>query len=646
MKTTWPPRDLPTLFGDEEVLTLTPSNKRSANRQLSPQNRHRLHQPQNVPSLFNSPDLNDYFFIEFMNTLDAESQKRYQLMKQYAQQLQLQIETGDDCSESFSCYLQHDLFKSKTLEAREYSLAIASTIGQQNGIVIIPTGLGKTYIALLLMPGCWQKNPQAKILFLAPTKPLCNQHLLTMRTILPTINSCLLTGYVAKKSRLPLWQNNSIIIATPQTITAELKKNSGVGRFEDVGMIIIDELHHQTGRYDYVHLVEYYQAKKPTIQFLGFTASPDAKIDTIENWQKQLVVNKQCTQARSFDSPDVLPYIHYRNIIPRYLDRKLTPLQKEFKTTLAQHLTELIKKMAGMLTINISDLFYANEQSLIVGIKVSEFNKLRAIFERGLSRPDKKDKAYQLISMHALAMCYRSAINSLNNGLAEFTHYLQRQYDGLQKSNKKFQFKFCHHPQIKKMVQKLYQQRLWKEELPSCIEHRDWQKDENQQAWQIALQDEKLPVIVDIINKSLSEQVLIFTNYRDTLRKVQYYLNQHLPNRHVGILTGTSSKLHDPGMKQKEQISTLDLFRQQKLDILISTSVGEEGLDFPAVDLVIFYEPIPDIRRYIQRLGRTARHHNGTVQILIYRETEEEKLFNMARHREKMIKEIIKHLQN
>ncbi|PJA92706.1 MAG: hypothetical protein CO133_01735, partial [Candidatus Komeilibacteria bacterium CG_4_9_14_3_um_filter_37_5] len=504
----------------------------------------------------------------------------------------------------------------------------------------------KTYIALLLIPNCFQRNPHGKILFLAPTKPLCSQHLLTMRTALPTINSCLLTGYVAKKNRLPLWQNNSIIIATPQTITAELKKNSDVGRYTDIAMIIIDELHHQTGRYDYVDLVEYYQAKNQAIQFLGFTASTDTKIDSIEKWRQQLKAPKNCVQARSFDSPDVLPYVHYRNVIPRYLDRKLTPLQKEFKNTLAQHLTNIVKQMAQMLTINISDLFYANEQQLVVGVRVAKFNELRTLFEKGLNRPDKKDKAYQLISLYASVMCYRSAINSLNNGLAEFTHYLQRQYDSLDKNNKKFQQQFCNHSQIKAMVKKLYQHRLWKEEIPACIDHRDWQKDENHQSWQIALQDEKLPLIVDIINKSPSAQVLIFTNYRDTLRKVQYYLEQHLTNRHLGILTGTSAKLHDPGMKQKEQISTLDLFRQQKLDILISTSVGEEGLDFPAVDLVIFYEPIPDIRRYIQRLGRTARHHDGTVQILIYRNTEEEKLFNMARSREKIIKEIIKHLQH
>ena len=110
-------------------------------------------------------------------------------------------------------------------------------------------------------------------------------------------------------------------------------------------------------------------------------------------------------------------------------------------------------------------------------------------------------------------------------------------------------------------------------------------------------------------------------------------------------MTGTSSNLHDPGMSQKDQLATLKDFRQGKLEILISTSVGEEGLDFPAVDTVVFYEPIAEIRRYIQRLGRTGRHRDGTVHIMLYRDTEEEIIFYTSRARDNNMRKIIKYLE-
>ena len=46
---------------------------------------------------------------------------------------------------------------------------------------------------------------------------------------------------------------------------------------------------------------------------------------------------------------------------------------------------------------------------------------------------------------------------------------------------------------------------------------------------------------------------------------------------------------------------------------LVATSIAEEGLDIPEVDLVVFYEPIPSEIRYIQRRGRTGRKTAGNV---------------------------------
>jgi len=639
------PRDLPNLFGDDDFLPVNPG-KNSGSR-LPTNKRFNKKSKLIAPSLFDQ-DSESINLTEILQEFEKEDRERFIRMSSAARQLNLRLKIAqDENQDEDKVYIEDQLLASNKLEAREYSLAIANSLQQDNGIVIIPTGLGKTYIAITMMLAQLKKNSAQKILFLAPTKPLVNQHVSTLQTLLPGLEINKITGYTPKKKRGLLWRASRIIVATPQTITAEIKSfkvKSLVGQSEDMMMLVIDELHHQTGHYDYVDLVEFYQKKNSDIQFVGFTASPDPSLNTIKGWIKQLRVKNGCVEARSFDSSDIAPYSYCRQVTPHYLDRKLTPLQREFKTILAEELTKVIKEISSRVKISIRDMVFFNEKGLVVAIKIRDFNGLSLAFKRGTTIPEKKEKAFKLLSLYGQAMCYHSAIRSLNNGLPEFVHFMERQYDNFEKENKKFQHFFCNNLQTETIIKKLYFYRLWKNKLPAMFKQKNWQRSEDTLIWMMALNDEKLPVIVDIIQKTTG-QILIFTNYRDTLRKVKYYLNMNLPNSRVGILTGTSSNLHDPGMSQKEQLTTLDHFRQQKLDILISTSVGEEGLDFPAVDTVIFYEPIPDIRRYVQRLGRTARHHPGTVHILIYKDTEEEKIFYMVKSREEKVKKIIKYLQ-
>src|SRR4029079_432207 len=71
------------------------------------------------------------------------------------------------------------------------------------------------------------------------------------------------------------------------------------------------------------------------------------------------------------------------------------------------------------------------------------------------------------------------------------------------------------------------------------------------------------------------------------------------------------------GLSQDKQLSILDDFRLGKFPVLVATSVAEEGLNIPNVDLVLFYEPVPSEIRFIQRKGRTGRFSNGKVVILI-----------------------------
>jgi len=69
-------------------------------------------------------------------------------------------------------------------------------------------------------------------------------------------------------------------------------------------------------------------------------------------------------------------------------------------------------------------------------------------------------------------------------------------------------------------------------------------------------------------------------------------------------------------LTQEEQAARIEQLEDGSLNVLVATSIAEEGLDIPAVDQVVFYEPIPSEIRYIQRRGRTGRKAPGRVTIL------------------------------
>lgn len=57
-------------------------------------------------------------------------------------------------------------------------------------------------------------------------------------------------------------------------------------------------------------------------------------------------------------------------------------------------------------------------------------------------------------------------------------------------------------------------------------------------------------------------------------------------------------------------------FRSGAYNVIVATSIGEEGLDIMEVDLVISFDANISPLRMIQRMGRTGRKHDGRVDIL------------------------------
>jgi Fanconi anemia group M protein len=134
-------------------------------------------------------------------------------------------------------------------------------------------------------------------------------------------------------------------------------------------------------------------------------------------------------------------------------------------------------------------------------------------------------------------------------------------------------------------------------------------------------------------------RVLVFTQYRDT---AQHIVELLIKNRiRSSKFVGQSKRQGDPGMKQEEQNSILEKFREGEFNVLVATSIAEEGLDIPEVDLVVFYEPIPSEIRHIQRRGRTGRKNIGSVTILATKDTIDELYLEVSRKKIQKMKSLL-----
>jgi len=176
----------------------------------------------------------------------------------------------------------------KKIEPRKYQQEIYENCIEKNCLVVLPTGIGKTLIALMLSINRQKKFPGTKALFLAPTKPLAEQHLIYFKKHLPELFAelVLFTGKINPKKRKDLWQNADIIFSTPQCISNDLKNK--LYDLTEVSLLIEDECHRCLKNYAYTYIAREYKKQAQNFRILGLTASPGVKKETIKQIAENL----------------------------------------------------------------------------------------------------------------------------------------------------------------------------------------------------------------------------------------------------------------------------------------------------------------------------------------------------------------------
>jgi Fanconi anemia group M protein len=185
-------------------------------------------------------------------------------------------------------FISHPLIKQNVVSRREYQEKIFINCLSKNCLVVIPTGLGKTIIALMLVVHRLTEIDNSKVILLAPTKPLVEQHYKSFLELTEISEESLisLTGTTAPEKRKELWKDLKVAFMTPQVLQNDLI--SGLYSIKDVSLMIFDECHRAVGDYAYCFLAKKYIDLSNDAQILGLTASPGSTEGKIKEIKENL----------------------------------------------------------------------------------------------------------------------------------------------------------------------------------------------------------------------------------------------------------------------------------------------------------------------------------------------------------------------
>ena len=460
-----------------------------------------------------------------------------------------------------SKYLESNLLKPNSIETREYQISLASEAKTQNSLIVLPTGLGKTTVALQVILEILSQR-KGGVLFLAPTRVLVNQHFEFLKEHVLLDDIGIVTGEDLLPKRKRSWIN-SIVCATPEITRNDLLRD--VVPHEQFSLVIFDEAHRAVGDYAYTSIAKSFSNN---VLFLAMTATLPSDKKKADEIVKSLKI--QSVLQKTDESPDVKPYI--KETSTEWINVELPPdmvaIQKCLKLALNERYEQLRRN----------------------GIQLSIENKsLSALLRvRQYVLTQNRRSAKPLFT--AIRITY--ALNILEaHGITPFLKFCERTS---KKKGAGIKELFEIDPNFTRAIQ------LSKIAQSKGLEHS------------------KIPKLLDIVS-SVTDKVLIFTSYRDSVNVINEKLNS------IGIKSEILiGKAGETGLKQKKQVETVQRFRDGETKVLVATRVGEEGLDISQVNLVVFYDNVPSSIRFIQRRGRTGRKTSGRLVVLIAKDTIDE----------------------
>ena len=466
---------------------------------------------------------------------------------------------------------------------------------------IVPGSVEERRYQTAMVQGCLRNVRVAaeylstgKVLILAPTKPLVDQHRGSFSRTLVDAKIGEMNGNMKPETRAGIVDSCDVVVSTPQSVANDLEAGRGFS------LIIYDEAHRGVGNYAYVRVARFCPKGARCI---GMTASPGSDTSKIEEVCINLHLRR--IDIRSDEDPDVSPYIHYT-----YVNRIEVNIPQDIQDTTALLRSMLDHFVSEMVSL---DLIRPGWQ-----VSTSYMLTVGQGLQARLARGEKTAIVYRGLALHSICIKLLHAIGlAETQGMTPLRVYLEKiEAEADQKEGGRSSREIVRRPEyvgVRTIVDR------------TNVEHP------------------KVSRVLSLVSRTIDggsgSKVIVFAQYRDTCEMLTRKLAS-VPGARVGMLVGQSNG----GLRQRDQVALLDGFRRGEYNVIVSTSVGEEGLDVSSTDAVVFYEPVSSEIRTIQRRGRTGRKNDGEVYVLVAKGTLDEVLERNSAEKERAMRDRLERL--
>ncbi|CAI9740947.1 anemia group M [Octopus vulgaris] len=502
---------------------------------------------------------------------------------------------------------------------RQYQFDIAKEALFTNTLVVLPTGLGKTFIAAVVMFNFYRWYSSAKVVFMAPTKPLVAQQIEACYNIMgiPQDDMSEMTGKMLPALRKRMWKEKRVIFLTPQVLVNDLTR--GTCDPESIKCVVVDEAHKSLGNHAYCQVMRELVKKTRDFRVLALSATPGNNLKMVQEVLTNLLISH--VAIRMEESPDVKIYSNERKV-----EKIVVPLGSEIDAIDKKYVEVLESVMHRLMCRKL--LYRVTAQT------VSKFTVLKAR-DAFRQKPPQNLSPSMMGSIEGdfgllISLCHGHELLQLH-GLRSFYQYIANMMDTGSGRSRQELFKNPAFVEIYEQLQKEY----------GGQNISFTQMSTQQKAVPYVLGHPKLEKLLEIVvshfknfqkeNDNLETRVMIFSQYRNSVTDIADMLKRERPLIKAMSFIGQSVGKNTKGFTQKEQIKVMKEFREGGYNTLIATCIGEEGLDIGDVDLIICFDTCKSPVRFVQRMGRTGRKRDGKIIMLITK-GKEEQMYNQARY--------------
>ncbi|TFK34943.1 hypothetical protein BDQ12DRAFT_737836 [Crucibulum laeve] len=498
-----------------------------------------------------------------------------------------------------------------------------------NIIIALDTGSGKTLIAVLRIKHETERESTKISWFFAPTVALCEQQKNVIQSSLP-VSVGLISGALEPNQwkDAKLWERvirtHRIMVSTPQVFLDALRHGYIImGR--DISLIVFDEAHHAVDKHPYNMIMkEFYfdlPARDPAgptdttdvlvrPRILGLTASPIYGGNVIKAFQT-IETNLDCTiRAPRRHRSELAQYVH-RPIFKHVLYAGRDELNPLFSTNAAS-LADILSAM----DIEKDPYVYSLRNQLSrTTVGTAEYKRI----DQKLSKVISKQDSFTHRGIRDFCRCADDICQDLGPWAADWYVW------SVMEKAKKAANPYNNIMSTWKNSEKAYLLRILNQVVVSPVSyHQDDIVDDSSDKVKVLIKcllEEKKAAEEE--NESYSG--LIFVQRRDTVLALRELLSRHPDTKdlfNIGILLGTSESAYrhsfldiTRNLVDETQETTIMDFKLGEKNLIVSTSVAEEGIDIQACGSVIRWDPPQNMASWAQSRGR-ARRKRSTFTLM------------------------------